>query len=90
MIDHETHLHSVATQARGAIGLLTEDEVARTLQLNSTSTLATWRSQGKGPPSVKLGKKVFYTVRDLSTWIVEEGQRQNAPANDNAPQQAAA
>lgn len=85
-----TELTHFEVQVRAAIGLLTEEDLAKVLLLNSTSTLATWRSQGKGPPSVKLGKKVFYTVRDLSTWIVEEGQRQNAPANDNAPQQAAA
>lgn len=85
-----TELTHFEVQVRAAIGLLTEEDLAKVLLLNSTSTLATWRSQGKGPPSVKLGKKVFYTVRDLSTWIVEEGQRQNAPANDNAPQQVAA
>lgn len=89
MIDHETHLHSVATQARGAIGLLTEDEVARTLQLNSTSTLATWRGQGRGPAHVKLGKRVFYTIQGLNAWIAAETARQ-AAANDNQPQQAAA
>lgn len=82
-------LTPVEMQVRGAIGLLTEEELAKVLLLNSTSTLATWRSQGKGPLYVKLGKKVFYTVRDLGTWIQEEGARQNA-ANDNAPQQAAA
>lgn len=81
---------SVDLQVRGALGLLTEEELAKILQLNSVSTLATWRSQGKGPISVKLGKRVFYTVRDLGTWISEEGQRQNAPANDNQPTKAAA
>lgn len=85
-----TELTHFEVQVRGAIGLLTEEELAKVLLLNSTSTLATWRSQGKGPLYVKLGKKVFYTVRDLGTWIQEEGARQNAPANDNAPQQVAA
>jgi len=60
-----------ALQARKAIGLLTEDEVAAILQLTSTGTLATWRGQKVGPAHVKLGKRVFYTVNQIGAWINE-------------------
>lgn len=72
----------IAMQVRAALGLLTEEDLAHILQLNSVSTLATWRSQRRGPPHVKLGKRVFYTVRDLGTWISEEGQRQTIASDE--------
>lgn len=92
MVDEQLQTHTTALQIRGSLGLMTEEDLAAVLKLNSVSTLATWRSQRKGPPYVKLGKKVFYTVRDLGEWIVGEGQRQNTPTNDNQPadQKAAA
>lgn len=90
MIDQHLQTQTHATQIRQVLGLITEEEVAAVLRLNSVTTLATWRSQGKGPPNVKLGKKVFYTVRDLGEWIAGEGARQNAPANDNQSVQNAA
>lgn len=68
---------------RNALGLITEEDMAKTLMLNSVSTLATWRSQKKGPAYVKLGKRIFYTVNDLRDWVIEEAKRQHA--NDNQP-----
>ena len=32
-------------------------------------TLARWRCEGHGPPYVKLGKKVYYRVGDLRSWM---------------------
>lgn len=58
-----------ALLVRKNLGLLNEEEVAAVLHLNSTGTLATWRSQASGPPSVKLGKRVFYTQAGLANWI---------------------
>lgn len=84
----------MALELRRQIGLLTEDEVAKALLLNSTDTLATWRSQKKGPPFVKLGKRVFYTQQDIVQWIVGERQRQIdaivVAANDNQVEEVAA
>lgn len=34
----------------------------------SPSTLNTLRCRGGGPPYVKLGRRVFYRVKDLRTW----------------------
>lgn len=79
-----------ALQCRKAIGLLTEDEVAAILQLTSTGTLATWRSQKAGPPFVKLGKRVFYTQSGFTTWINAKIDEQGAAAlPENQPAKAA-
>jgi hypothetical protein len=32
-------------------------------------TLATWRSQGRGPAFVKIGRRVFYRLNDLHKFI---------------------
>lgn len=66
----------IAANIRGALGLITEEQAAKVLLLNSVGTLATWRSQKTGPQFVKLGKRVFYTVNFLGTWVNEEAQRQ--------------
>jgi hypothetical protein len=47
----------------------------------TTGTLANWRTQGKGPPFVKLGSKVRYPVAPLEAWEAEH-MVVNA-ANDN-------
>lgn len=68
--DHDDwQIGETARLARSNLGLLSEEEVAAMLGLRSVSTLATWRSLGQGPRFVKLGKKVFYTVNFLGTWI---------------------
>lgn len=68
-----------ALQARKALGLLTEDETAKILDVEVT-TLATWRGQRKGPEHVKLGKGVFYTVPLLQKWIDRSYNEQQARA----------
>ena len=35
----------------------------------SLRTLQRWRMEGKGPPSTKIGRKVFYELNDLQEWI---------------------
>ena len=37
--------------------------------LGTASTRAHWRSQGQGPPFVKLGAGVAYRGQDLLDWI---------------------
>lgn len=71
----EDQTKEMASRARGTIGLLYEDEAAAMLQVE-VSTLATWRSQGKGPDYVKLGKGVFYTVTSVAVWVNGELARQ--------------
>jgi hypothetical protein len=36
---------------------------------HSPRTLQRWRTKGKGPPSTKIGRKVFYELNDLQEWI---------------------
>jgi hypothetical protein len=74
---------TIADQHRANIGLVTEEQAAEILLLRSVDTLATWRSQKKGPPNVKLGKRVFYTVNDLANWVVQQAQAQ---ARANTPE----
>jgi hypothetical protein len=35
-------------------------------------TLATWRSQGRGPAFVKIGRRVFYRVLDVHQFIAAQ------------------
>lgn len=77
-----TNQPDVSQQVRGALGLITEEDTAKVLLLNSVSTLATWRSQKTGPQYVKLGKRVFYTVNHLGAWINERSAAQAAAHNE--------
>ena len=58
--------------------LPTDPEIQR---LGSYSTLASWRSEGRGPRYVKIGGRVMYRGRDLNEWI--EAQTVD-PANRTA------
>ena len=59
-----------------AVGLLSPDQMACVMQVTA-KTLATWRSKHRGPPSVKLGKRVFYLLPDFAKWVTEEARRQH-------------
>lgn len=85
-VDHKAiEDRMTAARIRGVIGLITEDEMAAVLLLNSSGTLATWRSQDKGPEATKLGKKVFYSMAGLTDWINRLSKEQNLPADQKAP-----
>jgi len=51
-----------------------EDEAAAYL-LIKPSTLANWRSMGKGPTYYKPVQKVIYYKADLDTWIKRDENR---------------
>lgn len=53
---------------REELDLIPVEEFARAVGL-AEQTLAAWRSEGKGPGYVKLGKTVFYRRADLKVWI---------------------
>jgi hypothetical protein len=48
--------------------LVSDIEAAKILH-QKESTLATWRSAGRGPAYYKVGRRVFYSVADLGDWI---------------------
>ena len=62
-----------------SLGLMSTEEMSGVLQV-SPQTLATWRCKKKGPPSIKLGKKVFYLFTDFSAWTSQEAKKQQMPA----------
>ena len=74
-LPQDKQLAEMARMVQCTTGLITEEVSARVLDVEP-STLATWRSQGKGPDYVKLGKGVFYTVNSLSAWVNGEMARQ--------------
>jgi hypothetical protein len=47
--------------------LIPEDQAAADLR-QKKSTLATWRSTGKGPDSWKLGRSIFYSLSANAAW----------------------
>jgi hypothetical protein len=63
-----TSAGNTARSLRLDIGLLSDRDLADMLELN-TETLQTWRSEGKGPAFTRLGKKVFYRLADVTSWI---------------------
>ena len=58
----------MSTKGEGIEPLLNTDEVAKLVGLHSV-TLAEWRTQGRGPRWVKLGRKVRYRPRDVEAWL---------------------
>jgi predicted DNA-binding transcriptional regulator AlpA len=56
---------------RAELGLFTPEEVSLMTGL-SLATLATWRSRGKGPSYVKIGRKVYYRKQELSKWLEKQ------------------
>jgi len=51
------------------VALLTPDEVARRLRV-SPRTVKDWRSEGVGPPFIRLGRRrVRYSLMDLNDWL---------------------
>lgn len=49
-------------------GLWGADEAARKLGVTS-STLTTWRSLGKGPAYIRVGRRVFYRPTNVLSWL---------------------
>ena len=57
------------------VGLLTEEQTAQQFSL-TVATLRNWRSQRRGPPAVKIGRKCFYRRDTVCAWIASrEGAR---------------
>ncbi len=48
--------------------LLTPDETAKILR-QKVQTLAAWRSDGRGPSYMKLGRAVLYPRSEITNWM---------------------
>lgn len=56
-----------------ATRFLTSAEVAETCR-TSPETVRYWRHIGKGPKSIKVGRRVLYAVDDFEAWL-EDARR---------------
>jgi predicted DNA-binding transcriptional regulator AlpA len=59
--------------------LLTTHEVAEIIR-TPADTVRYWRFLGKGPRSIKLGRRVLYDRADVEAWIADEKARQQTPS----------
>jgi hypothetical protein len=64
-----------ASETRSMLGMINTVEMAAALRI-SHATLAMWRVKRRGPPFVKIGKRVFYLLNDFTSWVEEERDRQ--------------
>jgi DNA-binding transcriptional MerR regulator len=51
--------------------LLTIQEAAAFLR-TPVATLRFWRSQGIGPPSFKIGRRIYYWLYEILAWLDEQ------------------
>ncbi|MBZ5709272.1 tyrosine-type recombinase/integrase [Nannocystis pusilla] len=54
--------------------VLTAEDAANFLKL-SPRTLEKWRSEGAGPPVLRMGRRIAYARRDLVRWLAEQEAR---------------
>ena len=54
--------------------LMTTEELSRACPI-PVGTLRYWRASGEGPPSVKLGRRVYYPRSGVARWLREQQQR---------------
>ncbi len=57
---------------------MTDDPALRIL--GPYSTLAHWRSEGRGPDFIKIGRKVGYRGADLNRWLAERTVKPKPPS----------
>lgn len=58
----------VAQRLRERLGFVSEAQFAA-MMLVTTNTLQYWRMQGTGPRFVRLGRGVFYRLKDIEEWM---------------------
>lgn len=58
---------------------LSESETAEVLRVKK-ETLRNWRCQRKGPPRIKIGRKIFYRREALVAWMQSQEKAVAAPA----------
>ena len=48
---------------------LNTTQAARYVGCVSSHSLRRWRSEGRGPSYLRVGRNIFYRVSDLDTWV---------------------
>lgn len=69
------HDHTEPVEPLGS--LLSPADVGRLLKI-PVGTLANWRSGGKGPAFIRIGRHVRYRAPDLQRWIDGQVEHPNA------------
>lgn len=60
------------SRARDGVGkLLTIEEAAERLTV-TPSAVRRWRSEGYGPPSIKVGSRVRFSSTAVEAWLLEQ------------------
>jgi len=65
---------TLGADIRDQIGIITEAEFAEAIGVR-VETLATWRTERRGPDYVKFGKSVFYCVDHIQRYATENAIR---------------
>ena len=65
----DEEVRRVAAELRRSMGLYTDSEVAAFIG-HTPDALMRWRSTGRGPAFVKMGKFIFYRRDDIEAWIM--------------------
>ncbi|WP_454852134.1 helix-turn-helix domain-containing protein [Promicromonospora soli] len=71
----DTNTAPTTSPPGGLEPLLTADDLAAYLGI-PVSTVRDWRTAGKGPRGVWVGKHLRYAVSDVRTWLSEQRESQ--------------
>ncbi len=50
----------------------------------SAGTLYAWRHKAQGPPSVRLGRRIFWRRSDVESWIADQARAEQRGRADHA------
>lgn len=68
---------AVLTHSAPPAALLSAEAAARYLAI-ATQTLANWRSVGRGPRYVRVGRVIRYRIQDIESWLEAGDSSQEA------------
>jgi hypothetical protein len=102
VLDVEAALDDEVTAYRQQLGLISPIMLSKILGVHQ-DTLKSWRSDGRGPNYLKIGKRVWYNYEHVQDWLptckvrseekvddTKEGLQQNERAEGTEPEQSGA
>jgi hypothetical protein len=63
---------------------LVADTIVAAELCQQPNTLTAWRNQGRGPPFIKVGRKVFYRRCDVASWLAAQRREPKSVATRRA------